>query len=263
MKPILYNTDMVRAIQDDRKTATRRLVKPQPGRTAKFVTDNLLPETVEAGSGGVYCFSDGTVIGAPYQPGDILYVRETWGWNYCYDCGMADGGLDIVDLNDGHIESDPFRCDDEAAERVFFAKEKEYGCYCYKASAEDDEIPEGDGHWHPSIHMPKEAARLFLRVTDVRAERLRDITDEQAIAEGTTGISCDHPNSFVAGGAVCCVDCMNTGWLEPPTVNFAEIWDSTVKPADLARYGWNANPWVWVIEFERISKEEALKNERS
>ena len=256
MKSILYNTEMVRAIQDDRKTVTRRLVKN------KDIINNW------------DCEADGTPIAyidratgdrcsptfpCPYQPRDILYVRETWGRSYCYDCGMADGGLDIVDLNDGHIESDPFRCDDETAERVFFEKEREYGCYCYKANTEEGEVPGGDGRWHPSIHMPKEAARLFLRVTGVRVERLRDITEEQAIAEGTMGISCDHPNSFVAGGAVCCVDCMNTGWLEPPTVNFAEIWDSTVKPADLARYGWNANPWVWVIEFERINKEEALK----
>lgn len=225
MKPILFDTEMVRAIQDDRKTVTRRLVKPQP--KTKYVNPGTSPYYGSVlGDGWSFYIS-------PYQVGDILYVRETWGWNYCYDCGMADGGLDIVDLNDGHIESDPFRCDDETAECVFFAKEKEYGCYCYKASAEEGEIPDGDGRWHPSIHMPKEAARLFLRVTSVRVERLQNITSSDYIKEG---LVC-QPNTDTV-------------------ISFEELWDSTIPKKDLARYGWNANPWVWVIEFERISKED-------
>ena len=84
------------------------------------------------------------------------------------------------------------------------------------------------GIWRPSIHMPKEAARLFLRVTAVRVERLREITCEQAYKEG-----CTNP------------------------IRFDKLWNSTIKPADLPLYGWDANPWVWVIEFERISREEA------
>ena len=82
--------------------------------------------------------------------------------------------------------------------------------------------------WRPSIHMPREAARIFLRVTDVRVERLQDCGNMQAKDEGCTGSS-----------------------------QFARLWDSTVKPADRATLGWEANPWVWVIEFERIGKDEA------
>ena len=79
--------------------------------------------------------------------------------------------------------------------------------------------------WHPSIHMPKEAARLFLRATGVRVERLQDIDDDGVVAEG-----------LKIGDA------------------FDVLWDSTIKPADLPLYGWDANPWVWVIEFERCEK---------
>lgn len=80
--------------------------------------------------------------------------------------------------------------------------------------------------WRPSIHMPREAARIFLRVTDLRVERLQDCGNMQAKDEGCTCSS-----------------------------QFARIWDSTIKPADRAVCGWEANPWVWVISFERISEE--------
>lgn len=98
--------------------------------------------------------------------------------------------------------------------------------------------------WRPSIHMPKEAARIFLRVTDVRVEHLQDITDEQVIAEGI-----DIPKT-----ASCEERCLLA------FARYLKLWDSTIKKSDLDKYGWEANPWVWVIGFERISKEEALKN---
>ena len=114
-----------------------------------------------------------------------------------------------------------------------------------------DEIS-GDAKWHPSIHMPKEAARIWLRVTDVRIERLQSITVEGAIREGAEGEKCHHTNA----GAFGCTDCMNTGWIEPPQVEFMQIWNSTIKKSDLDRYGWDASPWVWVIEFVKIEKPE-------
>lgn len=92
--------------------------------------------------------------------------------------------------------------------------------------------------WQSSIHMPKEAARIFLRVTNVRVERLRENLIDDLEAEGfdtTFGL-------FAALG------------------QFADLWNGTIKKSDLDKYGWEANPWVFVIEFERISKEEALKN---
>lgn len=92
--------------------------------------------------------------------------------------------------------------------------------------------------WHPSLHMPKDAARIFLRVTNVRVERLQDITVEDALAEGM--------DKYIR---------LN-GELDENSIitSFIGIWNSTIKKSDLDRYGWNANPWVWVIEFERCEK---------
>ena len=190
IKPILFNTEMVRAILDGRKSCTRRVVKPQP--TARY---------------GVQC------IKPPYQPGDILYVRETWERFECWNCEGDERG----------------NCPKEPQKSVF---DKTCGCYMYRAT---DEIY-GDARWHPSIHMPKEAARIWLKVTNVRVERLQEITEVQAQAEGC--------NSGLLTGA-----CTARG-------QFEDLWNSTVKKSDLDRYGWDASPWVWVIEFERCEKLE-------
>jgi len=99
--------------------------------------------------------------------------------------------------------------------------------------------------WRPSIHMPKEAARIFLKVTDVRVERLQDITNDGAIKEGFTGVECS-----CKGMAYACTDCYNTGWQEPPIIGFMFTWDAIYK-------NWSDNPWVWVIEFEKIEKHES------
>lgn len=204
MKPILFNTDMVRAILEDRKTETRRVVKPQP---------NMF--TIRSG------------IKMPYRPGDILYVRETWTiWNGNYEYK--------ADVDDG------------------------YGPFC--SSCIKDICTGGCNgvlKWRPSIHMPREAARIFLRVRDVRLERLQDITEAEAVKEGFEAILCDHTCGYP------CTDCMNTGYLEPAMLGFVETWNNTIKPADRALYGWDANPYVWVIEFERISKEETYDKYRT
>lgn len=186
--PILFNTDMVKAILDGRKTVTRRLVKYRYGlvtgipKWAKGKTDEWWFNVVsrKVGFQGATC----DTIEPPCRPGDVIWVRETWAeWT---------GG---------------------------FVYKADYTCSGYPASFVDC--------WHPSIHMPKEAARIFLRVTDVRVERLQDCGNMQAKDEGCT----------------CCSQ-------------FARLWDTTIKPADLDRYGWDANPLVWVIEFERCEKPE-------
>ncbi len=193
MKPILFNTDMVRAILEGRKTVTRRVVK-EP----YYIDD----EEMSRGSGLAMhrgtSMTDGMPYpDQPYRPGDILYVRETW-------CRQPS---------------------------------KEYP-FVYKASVETPAA----WKWRPSIHMPREAARIFLRVKDVRVERLQEITEEQAQAEGVKGwmVATDrdwdkNPNHLIA---------------------FRHLWDSTIKKADRALYGWDANLWVWVIEFERCEKPE-------
>ena len=107
--------------------------------------------------------------------------------------------------------------------------------YFYKADDNDFHC-----QWRPSIHMPKEAARIFLRVTKVRAERLQEITDDDLAKDFDL---CEYAIPAVGSEHIARI-----------------VWDSTIKKSDLGKYGWDANPWVWVISFERISKEEALKN---
>lgn len=227
IKPILFNTEMVRAILDGRKTCTRRVVKPQPDEKHTYSLGFVIDSTEKKAVG---CFGFGIdeyggsiqYAKPPYKPGDILYVRETWcGWylplvgmHYCYRATEPDGNKRPTS--------------------------PEYDCDVEKIS------------WHPSIHMPKKAARIWLKVTDVRVERLQSITEEGAIREGAEGEKCHHINA----GAFGCTDCMNTGWIEPPQVEFMQIWDSTIKKSDLDRCGWDANPYVWVIEFERCEKPQ-------
>ena len=197
MKPILFNTEMVQAISEGRKTVTRRLVKPQHLQVLDSPYHNEHPKVPDEVLIEKLCEP-------PYHPGDILYVRETW--------------------------------------------HKDVGRYMYRADYSDTEKFCRNGKevcikWSPSIHMPKEAARLFLRVTDVWVERLRDIGDctKEGVPRG--GHATAHMNDY------------------DERCYFRALWNSTIKPADRDRYGWDANPWVWVIEFERISRKAALSVE--
>lgn len=102
----------------------------------------------------------------------------------------------------------------------------------------------GMGKLRPSIFMPRWASRITLEITDVRVERLRDISEADAVAEGFEGVPCDHVNPGFAG----CTDCMNSGWLEPPWVGFHLAWDELNAKRG---FGWETDPWAWVIEFGR------------
>lgn len=230
IKPILFNTDMVRAIMDGRKSCTRRLVKPQPDEKHTFplgfVTDSTEKKEVGCFEFDIDEYGDSIqYVKPPYQPGDILYVRETWERFECRNCEGDERG----------------NCPKEPKKSVL---DKTCGCYMYRAT---DEIS-GDAKWHPSIHMPKEAARIWLKVTNVRVEQLQDITEDGAEAEGV-------------------ID--NRGFIHSPEneydriytarEHFIEIWDRTIKKSDLDSYGWDANPWVWVIEFERCEPQEGHK----
>ena len=219
MKPMLFNTKMVRAILDNRKTVTRRLVRHDTEAILNSPFHKKHPDV-----------SDEQIIEKLCEPpckhGDILYIRETYCWCPCWDCGM---------------DTDEHNCCDKTANKFFNHGKGEWGCYGYKASFADNEYPSVD-KWHPSIHMPKEAARIFLKVKNVRAERLKDIDDKGAYLEGAGELNV----IYQIGARVC---------------EFAKIWNSTIKPADINTYGWDANPWVWVIEFERITKEQAYELE--
>lgn len=211
MKPILFNTEMTRAIQNSEKSVTRRVIKGVPETAHIFLGINPETQKAEFLCGEIrngICADFGVEIALPYKVGDILYVRETFA---LYDCKKDCPALKHTDFKKCTEEPNPF--------------------YIYKTNAcvqSPCGVWETPDKWTPSIHMPKEAARIFLRVTDVRVERLRNITLEQARKEG----------------------CINP-------MRFDKLWNSTVKKSDLAKYGWDANPWILVIEFERISKEEA------
>lgn len=226
IKPILFNTEMTIAVEENRKTQTRRLVRFPSGRIEGKIPD---PDRIhlEHVSGEHAFFRIEPFyqvrIKSPYKVGDILYVRETWSTklsNECYAQPCHTGRCPYESC-----ESAPGPC---------FPEE-----YIYKAT---DNLPSYGGKWHPSIHMPKEAARIFLRVTDVRVERLQEITDEGAKAEG-------------ANNRIGVSDKMR----ETAIQRFQRIWDRTIKPADLSIYGWAANPWVWVYSFERCEKPEEWK----
>ena len=222
IKPILFNTAMVRAILDGRKTVTRRLIKPQQ-------LIGLLPDKCKNGTPKEflkekkymfkpYCdMTDAELINTaykpPYQPGDILYVRESvfQGVGHYLD---VSGETVCVLTNDFEYYADGLH---------------EKGHW-------KDKYERTWMHRRPSIHMPKEAARIWLKVKDVRVERLQDITEEQAEHEGVD--VCDGVYRGYADGIEM----------------FEELWNSTIKKSDIDRYGWDANPWVWVIEFERCEK---------
>lgn len=225
IKPILFNTEMVRAIMDGRKTCTRRVVKTRrKDACGLYVTkrpDGSFTEVYEYDEDGR--MSENQLI-PPYKPGDILYVRETWTRFECWNCEGDE---------EGNCAKDP---------RISVL-EKQCGCYLYRATSEIG----GDARWHPSIHMPKKAARIWLKVTDVRVERLQDITENGAEAEGAIdnrGLIHSPENEY---------DRIYTA-----REHFIEIWDRTIKKSDLDIYGWDANPWVWVIEFKRCEKPKEV-----
>jgi len=208
IKPILFNTEMVKAILDGRKTQTRRLVKPH------YHDGDAGFNVVTMANTGAFCYieyydederSTERRMNPPYNVDDILWVRETWckwwmpygEWHYCYKAS---------DQNGNKRPTGPEY--DDAWETI---------------------------PWRPSIHMPKEAARIFLRVTGVRAEHLSCITEDDAMAEGASPEPPFIANPYIRG--------------------FATLWNSTVKKADFPSYGWEENPWVWVIEFEHTEQQ--------
>ena len=211
-KPILFNTDMIRAILDGRKTVTRRVVKRK--NIDAVLNSPARKENPDIPDRDFIKF----LINAPCRKGKNLYIRETWAQV-----------MDVPHWDKYHRYSFPINQHE----------------YIYKADnvKVDGILPEIK--WHPSIHMPKEAARIFLEVTDVRVERLQDITNEQVLKEGISKDVIDH---FMAQFPEATEEWIRAAHFLP----FSDLWNSTIKKQDFDLYGWNANPWVWVIEFERI-----------
>ena len=195
IKPILFNTEMVRAILDGRKTCTRRICKDANECTVPDMEFYNADKRTYA----VHNFADKKYTEqlsivertCPICPGDILYVRETW-------------------------------------------KKAPNGYYYYEDWQRNDIADVTK--WKPSIHMPKEAARIWLKVTNVRVERLQEITSKQICREG---VEVEYPHALNG---------------EEKRYAFSTLWNSTIKKSDIDTYGWDANPYVWIIEFERCEK---------
>lgn len=214
MKPILFNTEMVQAILDDRKTVTRRVIKNKDIINGfDLEVDGRPIAYIDQATGNSYKPNEI----APYRVGDILYVRETW-------------------------TKAPFKCWDAPHVR---SKSDPYCAYYFKAGWDRC----SPSRWYTSLHMPKEAARIFLRVTDVRVERLQDITVEGIKKEGCNQAEID---SYIRQLAFSDQENIEVAH----RISFSQLWDSTVSKKDSSEYGYSANPWVWVIEFERCEKPE-------
>ena len=238
MKPILFNTEMVRAILEGRKTVTRRVVKPQP-------EERHIP-----GESGCYtyrsipCGLDGLTNFAPYRPGDILYVRETWRiWKaHRYDADVYieyKAGKDGV--ANGTVLQFPFGCTDSPNRDTYDRFIKKWGV--------------GE-KWRPSIHMPREAARIFLRVTDVQVERLQDITNEQARKEGCADrddFSKVWNDCYATPRPVKDGNGIISHYESYPWENIQETRTYRGKPWYVI-----GNPYLWVIQFERCEKTKEV-----
>lgn len=213
--PILFNTDMVQAILCGHKTVTRRVIKPHNAAKAKQLE---------------YCQGNGLWVSADTDNGDKeghikdYSVSPCWiSWSHYID------------------RYGPYKPGDILYVRETWAKPPKMDIYYYRANS----ICNGKSNaWRPSIHMPKEAARIWLKVTDVRVEQLRDITREQIVKEGTDMGAIRSYIRQMPGDTEDWVDAAYR-------IAWSQLWDSTCKQA-LQVNGWDANPWVWVVEFERM-----------
>jgi hypothetical protein len=251
IKPILFSTPMVRAILEGRKTMTRRVVKKKYSNTDLEMFTNkygtrLIERQNDAPPNEVITQADGKTVtrrhlvairelDEPYKRGDILWVRETWS-GVCFDCG-----------------------DCTREEYMYRADGKRQACCPY------------DVDWRPSIFMPKAACRIFLRVTAVRAERLQEITEEDAIREGIVftdfGMNTNRGKMSVDGGitfhqlkpeqypgyhagdATHPNQCLHTA-----RSAFGNLWEEINAKRAGGLYAWEKNPWVRVVSFEPVDK---------
>nr|UWD76664.1 MAG: ASCH domain protein [Bacteriophage sp.] len=215
IKPILFNAEMVRAILDGRKTCTRRVIKPQPQSRLCYT----------------YAGSHNDCIGKWTYPN--RGAHKLWGEEYKLPENIKDEEL-------SKRWNPPYHTDDILYVRETWSEGYEDGTYIYRADDKLADLPTFKESskliYHPSIHMPKEAARIWLKVTDVRVERLQDMWASDVSKEG---LLFNKPTT-----------------VDEMLLAFAKLWNSTIKKSDIDSYGWNANPWVWVIEFERREKPE-------
>ena len=249
---MIFNSEMVRAILDGRKTQTRRIMKVQPKPCNHANWPDYSPDPQWKSYPGGWCCAvcaNGTTIDhrhhakgitCPYGTvGDRIWVRETWA-----TLGNEDGCC--VDW-----EGNLCKGDERSAARIYRAsceqRPGDYGLWSipddayWKPHTKEHKF---EGAWRPSIHMPRWASRILLEITNVRVERLNAISEEDARAEG-----------IIDGGCLNCGEPDPCGCANPEpdaTDAFAYLWQSIY-----GQENWNANPWVWVIEFKRIEEQTA------
>ena len=220
-RPILFSGPMVRAILEGRKTQTRRPVKPQP---PAYIDELYGGELRQRAPYQLECHESGCVLGYGFEddngqlyqcpfgvPGDRLWVRETFGLGWRDGCG-------------GYSALRPTGEQYDRPDKVFF-----------KADFPDDDEKNGKRCWRPSIHMPRWASRITLEVVSVRVERVRDISEEDAQAEGV-----EWPAPWSGVGGVTHPTCIDA---------FRELWESVYGAES-----WHSNQWVWVVEFNRVEQ---------
>lgn len=225
-KPILFNTEMVEAILSGRKTTTRRIIKDVSSRL-NFIgvssEDGVIFNHAAFGHGDIDDIANVKVekyIKAPYFPGDILWVRETWKVQSLSNMNYRAKFLYKAKPNNKLKETN---VDGET-----YIKLLRY---------------ESKNGWHPSIFMPKDATRIFLKVTNVRNERLQDITEDEALKEGIEHHTLPYKSWETPQ------EIYGNEYDDTAVNAFKAVWDNLYK-------NWNENPWVWVIEFERIQEEK-------
>ncbi|WP_282372967.1 hypothetical protein [Pseudomonas sp. PS02290] len=223
-RPILFSAPMVRAILEGRKTVTRREVKKRAAL-----------DCLAAGFEPAFLALPGNADMCPYgQPGERLWVRETWGV-ISHD---FDEHGNMVDWKPDRPAS--------AIREMRFGQGYYSGHVIYRADGEATWAGDDDGGgddrsaWKPSIHMPRIASRILLEITAVRVERLQDITYEEAVAEGVHRDSACRMWTATDEGGAC---------RKYPVLAFRDLW-SGINGAE----AWDANPWVWVVEFERVTR---------
>ncbi len=239
-RPILFSGPMVRALLDGTKAQTRRVMKFQiPRDSAPFKVGLYEPIVVDKHGEqepgpeifGVYDDDGEWGLKCPYgQPGDRLWVRETWGAHFIWD-GCPPSEIP----NDGR------------------------SCVFYRADGESPGAGKGGSctpsqrgkKWWPSIHMPRWASRLTLEITAVRVERLGKISDSDAIAEGIERGCIVHDGKCFRDYFETAKNPEDQNWLRDPVASYMSLWDSIN-----GRGAFQVDPWVWVIEFKTISNGE-------
>ncbi|EMO2287735.1 hypothetical protein REY87_001020 [Klebsiella variicola] len=239
---MIFNGEMVRAILDGRKTQTRRIMNVQP-ESNQFGLLHITSSTKRSDI-GKYHWAESNATGNHVRSklfscplgsvGDRIWVRETWAI-----LGNEDGCC--IDWEEKICKGD-----ERSAARIYRAsceqKPNNYGPWSIPDDADWKPYTKDyqyEGAWRPSIHMPRWASRILLEITDVRVERLNAISEEDARAEG-----------IIDGGCLNCGEPEPCGCANPEpdaTDAFAYLWQSIY-----GQENWNANPWVWVIEFKRV-----------